>query len=88
MTIKEYRYTKNFQKAANKFSPKIKKIIARKIDIFLTDPFSSELKTHRLEGRLKDFYSFSISYNLRIMFRFESDNVVEFIKIGTHGIYK
>lgn len=64
MKIKEYRFTQNFKKAANKYSPKTKKLIARKIDLFVADPFSLELKTHPLSGKLNGYYSFSVNYSI------------------------
>jgi len=46
------------------------------------------LKTHKLSGKLQEYWSFSIDYHLRIMFRFVDKQTVEFIDIGTHEIYK
>jgi mRNA-degrading endonuclease YafQ of YafQ-DinJ toxin-antitoxin module len=42
------------------------------------------LKTHKLSGRLKDLWSFKISYDMRVVFYFaEKDNVV-FVDMGKH----
>lgn len=87
---KKYSYTvsKRFVKNWSKLDLKIKNKIVGKIDIFLGDPYLPSLKTHKLTGKLKDFWSFSVSYQLRILFRFCQDNIIEFIDIGGHEIYK
>lgn len=56
----------------------------QKISLFLQDPFHSQLRTHKLSGSLKDFYSFSIDYDIRVIFYYVSDNQVVFENIGSH----
>lgn len=56
--------------------------------IFRQNPFSPQLKTHSLTGKLKGFYSFSIDYHYRIIFSFESENEVWFHNVGTHQVYQ
>lgn len=60
----------------------------QRIEVFQIDPYNPVLKTHKLTGQLKDFYSFSINYSHRILFAFEKASSVTFIDIGTHSIYK
>jgi addiction module RelE/StbE family toxin len=88
--LQKYSYTvsRRFVKNWSKLNPKRKKETVEKIDIFLENPYSPTLKTHKLTGKLKDYWSFSVSYNLRVMFKFSKNNVVEFIDIGGHEIYK
>lgn len=87
---KKYSYvaSKRFVKNWSKLNPKTKNKIVEKIDILLQDPHTPALKTHKLTGKLNDFWSFSVSYHLRILFRFVQEDIVEFIDIGGHGIYK
>ena len=56
--------------------------------IFGTDCFDPKLKTHKLSGKLKNQWSFSVNYQYRILFEFLSKNEVLFIDIGDHDIYK
>ena len=42
-------------------------LFQQKISLFLQDPFHPQLHTHKLKGTLKDFYSFSIEYDLRVI---------------------
>jgi mRNA-degrading endonuclease YafQ of YafQ-DinJ toxin-antitoxin module len=57
-----------------------------KLEVFVSDPFESKLKTHRLSGKLKELWSFSLDYNLRVVFYFTKDKPKKavFIDIGTH----
>ena len=88
MRITKTFYHPDVKKAINKYPHNEKVKIIEKIDIFLVDPFTPSLKTHKLTGRLCDCYSFSISYRLRVLFRFIDDQTVEFIDVGGHEIYK
>lgn len=53
------------------------------------DPLNHQkLKVHKLKGKLRNYYSFSVTYSHRIVFDYESPEVVVFIAIGTHDIYR
>lgn len=54
------------------------------VDIFRNDPFLTSLKTHKLSGKLKHVLSFSVEYDLRIIFYFSDSDRATFIDIGTH----
>jgi len=62
----------------------IQQLFNEKIVLFLQDPYHPQLRTHKLKGNLKDFYAFSIDYNLRVLFYFASDDEVIFENIGSH----
>ena len=55
-----------------------------KLNIFLNDPFERSLKTHKLSGQLKDLWSFSIEFDIRVIFHFIDKTKILFIEIGTH----
>jgi len=88
MKVKKVEYSQKFLKSLKKLPKNQLKFLARQEEIFLQNPFDPRLKTHKLGGELKDFYSFSISYHWRIVFHFESENIIGFDNIGTHEIYK
>ena len=56
------------------------------MELFINDPFDSKLKTHKLSGKLKGLWSFSIEYDLRVVFFFTNDKTKKavFVDIGTH----
>ena len=55
-----------------------------RVELFKSNPFDPKLKTHRLSGRLKDLWSFSIEYDLRVVFYFAGDQRAVFVDIGSH----
>jgi mRNA-degrading endonuclease YafQ of YafQ-DinJ toxin-antitoxin module len=56
----------------------------RAVEIFRTDPYHPSLKIHKLSGKLKHVLSFSVEYDLRVIFYFENGTTARFINIGTH----
>ena len=57
-----------------------------KVQLFITDPYHLQLKTHKLSGKLKELWSFSIEYDVRVVFYFTKDKPPKaiFIDIGSH----
>jgi addiction module RelE/StbE family toxin len=52
------------------------------------NPFAAHLETHKLKGRLRQYWACSAGYDLRILFSFEKNSPQEdsivLIDIGTH----
>ena len=68
--------------------PKATKLTAEKQEkIFKNDLFDKRLKTHKLHGKLRGFWSFSINDDYRIIFELVDENIVHFHAIGRHDIY-
>ena len=45
----------------------------KRVEIFQNNPFDSRIKTHKLSGKLKELWSFSIDYDNRVIFYFVDD---------------
>ncbi len=56
----------------------------QKVEKFTVDPFEQSLKTHKLSGKLKDLWSFSLEYDERVLFYFTEDGNAVFVDIGSH----
>jgi len=82
-------YTPKFKREYKKLPNKIKYLAEEKEKIFRMNPFDGKLGTHKLHGKLKSFWSFSINHNYRIVFEIAKDKK-EFIfhTVGNHSIYK
>ena len=79
--------TPAFRKAFRRKVRGNKKLEARfrdRVAIFQTNPFDPRLRTHRLAGQLQGLWSFSVYYDMRVVFSFVDPNSVLFIDIGTH----
>ncbi len=88
MKIQKISTSSHFAKAFGALPEKIKKQAIQREKIFREDCFDARLKTHKLKGPLKEYWSFSINYSYRILFEFQEDGVVGLIDVGTHSIYK
>lgn len=51
----------------------------QKLEQFTIDPFEPSLKTHKLSGKLNDFWSFTIDYDERVLFYFTEDGKAVFV---------
>ena len=83
-------YHQRFKKAYAKL-PFETRLKAEKCEIlFLANPFDARLNTHKLHGKLKSKWSFSVDNRFRIVFEFERQdrsNVI-FLDIGDHDLYR
>jgi len=53
-----------------------------------TAPLHPSLNTHKLKGELSTFWSFYITNNYRVLFRFLKNNEVIYYDVDTHDIYR
>ena len=60
----------------------------QKEQIFKADPFDPRLKTHKLRGKLEGLWSYSVTFEYRILFRFIDQQTVLYHDIGTHDVYR
>lgn len=81
-------FSPKFAKEYKKLPLKIKFQAEKKEKIFRLNPFDPQLKTHKLSGKLQEFWSFSIDYQYRIIFELIDQNTVWFHSVGTHQIYR
>jgi mRNA-degrading endonuclease YafQ of YafQ-DinJ toxin-antitoxin module len=56
----------------------------QKLEQFTDQPFNPSLKTHRLSGKHKDLWSFSVDYDSIVLFYFTEDRKAVFVDIGNH----
>ena len=50
---------------------------------FAVDPQDPLLRTHKLKGELDAYWAFSVDNDLRVLFRWEGDEVF-LVNLGTH----
>lgn len=80
-------YSSKFKREYKNLPKELKLFAEEKEKIFRTDPFDSRLNTHKLSGKLKDFWVFSIKYKFRIIFEFAQKDEIWFHSVGDHSIY-
>jgi len=77
-----------FRKSFKKLPRAVQKKAERRDEMFRESPFIPILETHKLGGKLKDYWAYSVDEHYRVLFRFEKGNKVLYFDIGTHEIYK
>ena len=84
----EVAFSSSFQKAFRKRVryTETESVFWAAVEVFVADPFDSRLKTHKLSGELKSLWSFSVEYNVRVVFFFTNDKPKKavFVDIGSH----
>lgn len=88
MKIRKIYVTTKFSRNFKNLPVEIKRKAASSEIIFRSNPFDKRLKTHKLKGVLREFYSFSVGYRYRVLFSFENGDKVTFVDVGTHKIYQ
>ncbi len=56
--------------------------------MFRENPFNPKLETHKLHGKYRRYWAFSVTNIYRIMFEFLGGGEIVFIDIDTHNIYR
>ncbi len=81
-------YSRKFLKEISRLPEKVVDLVEKRESLFKSDPFDAQLFTHKLHGKEKEVWSFSINRSCRIKFIFLTEDEVLFLEIGTHEIYK
>ena len=77
----------SFAREFNKLEKNLRDEVLSKMNLF-KNPLNHEmLKVHKLHGRMKNMWSFSVNYKTRIVFNYESKKEVAFLAIGNHRVY-
>lgn len=74
------KYKRNYRKQ----SEAIKRTVIEREAIFLRNPHDARLETHKLHGKDRDAWAYSVTHKIRIKFLFISTNIVMYLDIGTH----
>lgn len=69
--------------------PNLQAKVLTTLSLLETNPFSPTLKTHKLQGELKDLWSCYVEYDFRIVFYFqklenEEEEAIVLVDVGTH----
>ena len=81
-------YTPQFLRMFRKLEKTLQKEAIEKIELFEKDSTHLQLKAHKLKGKLKNRYSFSVNFQTRIVYTSISRTEVAFLAIGDHDVYK
>lgn len=80
----EILYAPTFVRMYKGLDPLLKEEIKEKIELFRKKENHASLKIHKLRGNLKNAYSFSVNYQIRIVFEYENKNSINLLYVGSH----
>ena len=86
--IDTIHYTSDFKKFYQNLPHRIQRLVDKKDAWFRKDAFDPRLKTHKLKGKLKGYWSYSVTRKYRILFRFAGADEIICFDAGTHEIYR
>lgn len=84
----EIIYSPSFIRQFSKLEKDLQEEVVEKIELFQENPKNRQLKVHKLKGRLKGRYSFSVNYKTRIVFLYTSKREAALLAVGDHDVYK
>ena len=84
----EIAFSKSFRKSFKKNikgNKDLESLFWKKVETFINNPYEKSLRMHKLSGKLKELWSFSIDYDIRVILFFEDkQNKAIFIDFGSH----
>lgn len=81
-------YTPSFLRQYRKLSNNLQAEVREKIALFQQDSRHASLRTHKLQGSLQGTWSFSVNYRYRIVYEYDSKDIVALLKVGDHDVYQ
>ncbi|MDI6788968.1 MAG: plasmid stabilization protein [Planctomycetota bacterium] len=70
--------TQTFQRRVKVFlkrHPELESALIDKLDLAIRNPFAPALKTHKLSGKLRSHWAICLTYEYRILFIIENDDI-------------
>jgi toxin HigB-1 len=85
----EVAYTPGFLRMLKSLSNALREEAIEKIELFKDPKNHKQLKVHKLTGRLKGRYSFSVNYKTRIVFSYiNKPKEALLLAVDDHDVYK
>ena len=88
MKIRHIQYSSHFLRALKRCGQEVREEIQKREILFKKNCFDPRLKTHKLHGKLREHWAFSLTHFDRVLFIFLDDHTVGFIDVDDHSIYQ
>ena len=79
--------SKKFERSLKKLPRNIIERTIGRVFLFEQNPFDPRLDTHKLHGKLKHLWSFSVADRIRILFEFDKSDAI-LLDVGDHDLYR
>lgn len=77
------RFLKNYKRRVKIF-PNLHQQFLKRIELFKSDPKNSLLKDHQLTGSKSEYRAFSITGDIRVVYKIAEDEAL-FYDVGSHN---
>jgi len=77
-------YSRRFIRTFSKIEAALQGEVVEKVELLKKSTNHRRLKVHKLTGKLKGIWSFSVNYRIRITFAKPRKNVIVLETVGTH----
>lgn len=81
-------YAPRFIRQFKKLPAGLQNEVLKRIDLFKDQKNHNILEVHKLKGRLRKFYGFSIDYSNRVVFEYLSEHEAALLAVGDHTVYR
>lgn len=78
----------SFIRRAKRLGKEVFEEVVKRIELLKDQNNHATLRVHKLHGELANHYSFSVNFDIRIIFKFEFKDEIVLLQIGRHDIYK
>lgn len=85
--INSIDYGTKYIRSFKKLPTPVKQKAREKEKLFRRNPFDPASETHKLHGKFRDYWAYSVDNKYRVIFRFLNGDQVLFFDIGLHLIY-
>ncbi len=79
------QYLPKFKKQYKKLPIKFQKKFDERLELFLSDPTSPQLRVHPLKGKFSGYWSMNINGDIRALYIIRGESIIIFALIGSHS---
>lgn len=81
-------YTASFLRQCKKLPADLQEEVESSIEVFRRDPHDRALKLHKLKGKLRGYFSFSVNYKYRIVCEKDTPDTWALLAVDDHDEYR
>ena len=81
-------YAPSFLRQLKKLPLDLQRETIEKVHLFKDKKNHRQLEVHKLKGKLKEEWSFSVNYSHRVVFKWLPNNSAGLLAVDDHDIYK
>ena len=79
------QYLPKFKKQYKKLPIKFQKKFDDRLQLFMINPTSPQLRAHPLKGNYAGYWSMSVNGDIRALYIMQGENIIIFALIGSHS---